>query len=150
MEIFLVLKPLCHFISFIFFKQTCYGKSHWNNQFSCQPDYPSIILATLLYLFKDDQLKKIKNRILKLPSTWIHLPKSNFESQETTVRYRELATLITNPRHNKELTIINFHKASLMAQQWRICLPVQETQVWSLGQEDPLEKEMATHSNILV
>ena len=25
----------------------------------------------------------------------------------------------------------------------------QETQVQSLGQEDPLEKEMATHSNIL-
>ena len=24
-----------------------------------------------------------------------------------------------------------------------------ETQVWSLGQEDPLEKEMATHSSIL-
>ena len=31
----------------------------------------------------------------------------------------------------------------------RICLPMQETQVWSLGQEDPLEKEMATHSSIL-
>ena len=26
---------------------------------------------------------------------------------------------------------------------------MQETQVWSLGQEDPLEKEMATHSSIL-
>ena len=26
---------------------------------------------------------------------------------------------------------------------------MQEVQVWSLGQEDPLEKEMATHSNIL-
>ena len=26
---------------------------------------------------------------------------------------------------------------------------MQDTQVWSLGQEDPLEKEMATHSNIL-
>ena len=26
---------------------------------------------------------------------------------------------------------------------------MQETQVESLGQEDPLEKEMATHSNIL-
>ena len=25
----------------------------------------------------------------------------------------------------------------------------QKTQVWSLGQEDPLEKEMATHSSIL-
>ena len=24
----------------------------------------------------------------------------------------------------------------------------QETQVWSLGQEEPLEKEMATHSSI--
>ena len=26
---------------------------------------------------------------------------------------------------------------------------MQETQVWSLGREDPLEKEMATHSGIL-
>ena len=26
---------------------------------------------------------------------------------------------------------------------------VQETWVWSLGQEDPLEKEIATHSSIL-
>ena len=28
-------------------------------------------------------------------------------------------------------------------------LAVQETQVPSLGQEDPLEKEMATHSSVL-
>ena len=35
--------------------------------------------------------------------------------------------------------------------QWkRICLPMQETQVQPLGQEDPLEKELATHSSILV
>ena len=26
---------------------------------------------------------------------------------------------------------------------------MQETHVWSLGREDPLEKEMATHSSIL-
>ena len=26
---------------------------------------------------------------------------------------------------------------------------MQEIRVWSLGQEDPLEKEMATHSSIL-
>ena len=31
----------------------------------------------------------------------------------------------------------------------KIHLPVQETWVQSLGQEDPLEKEMATHSSIL-
>ena len=29
------------------------------------------------------------------------------------------------------------------------CPPMQETLVWSLGWEDPLEKEMATHSSIL-
>ena len=34
--------------------------------------------------------------------------------------------------------------------QWsRICLPMQKTWVPSLGWEDPLEKEMATHSSIL-
>ena len=27
---------------------------------------------------------------------------------------------------------------------------MQEMQVWSLGREDPLEKELATHSSILV
>ena len=31
----------------------------------------------------------------------------------------------------------------------RIHLPMQETQVWFLGHEDPLKKEMATHSSIL-
>ena len=31
-----------------------------------------------------------------------------------------------------------------------MCLPaMQEIRVWSLGQEHPLEKEMATHSSIL-
>ena len=34
--------------------------------------------------------------------------------------------------------------------QWeRIRLPIQETRVRALGQEDPLEKEMATHPSIL-
>ena len=37
----------------------------------------------------------------------------------------------------------------LVAQRWRICLPMQETWIQSLGQEDLLEKEMATHSSIL-
>ena len=32
---------------------------------------------------------------------------------------------------------------------WRIFLPVQETWVWPLDREDPLEKGMATHSSIL-
>ena len=39
--------------------------------------------------------------------------------------------------------------ASLVAQMANHLPAVQETQVQSLGQEDPLEKEIATHSSIL-
>ena len=47
------------------------------------------------------------------------------------------------------LTLITWC-ASLVAQLVKNLPAVQETQVWSLGQEDPLEKEMAIHSSILV
>ena len=40
-------------------------------------------------------------------------------------------------------------RASLVAQRLKRLTPKQETWVRSLGQEDPLEKEMATHSSIL-
>ena len=40
-------------------------------------------------------------------------------------------------------------RGSLVAQMVKNLPPVQETRVWSQGQEDPLEKTMATHSNIL-
>ena len=36
-----------------------------------------------------------------------------------------------------------------MAQRLKHLPPMRETQVRSLGREDPLEKEMATHSSIL-
>ena len=39
--------------------------------------------------------------------------------------------------------------ASLVAQTVKNLPAVQETQVQSLGQEDPLEKGMATHSSVL-
>ena len=42
-----------------------------------------------------------------------------------------------------------FFWASLVAQSVKNLPAVQETQVRSLGWEDPLEKEMATHSSIL-
>ena len=40
-------------------------------------------------------------------------------------------------------------RASLMAHTLKSLPAVQETQVWSLGQEDPLEKGTAAHSSIL-
>ena len=36
-----------------------------------------------------------------------------------------------------------------MAQRLKCLPPMQETRVQSLGREDPLEKEMVTHSSIL-
>ena len=39
--------------------------------------------------------------------------------------------------------------ASLVAQTLKFLPAMRETQVQSLGWEDPLEKEMATHSSIL-
>ena len=36
-----------------------------------------------------------------------------------------------------------------MAQWYRICLPMQEMQVQSLGCKDALENEMVTHSSII-
>ena len=41
-------------------------------------------------------------------------------------------------------------EAPLVAQMVKNLLAMQETRVQSLGQEDHLEKEMATHSSILV
>ena len=41
------------------------------------------------------------------------------------------------------------YRASLAAQRLKLLPGVRETQVRSLGREDPLEKEMATHSSIL-
>ena len=41
-------------------------------------------------------------------------------------------------------------RPELVAQMVKSLPAMRETQVQSLGQEDPLEKEMATHSSILV
>ena len=45
--------------------------------------------------------------------------------------------------------LFKFNWASLVAQMVKNPPEMQETHVRSLGQEDPLEKEMATHSCIL-
>ena len=50
----------------------------------------------------------------------------------------------------KDTDIIILHQwASLVAQRLKRLPPMWETWVQSLGREDPLEKEMATHSSIL-
>ena len=50
---------------------------------------------------------------------------------------------------NAAVMIARLQRASLVAQRWRIFLPMQEAWVQPLGQEYPLEKKMITHSCIL-
>ena len=47
------------------------------------------------------------------------------------------------------MVLLGFFWASLVAQRLKRLPAMQETWVRSLGQEEPLEKEMATHSSIL-
>ena len=47
------------------------------------------------------------------------------------------------------LTLSSHHRASLVPQLVKNMLAMQETWVWSLSWEDPLEKGTATHSSIL-
>ena len=56
------------------------------------------------------------------------------------------------PLHKDDMQIREvFHilGASLVAQRLKHLLPMQETQIHTLGWEDLLEKEMVTHSSIL-
>ena len=48
-----------------------------------------------------------------------------------------------------EFRLLNEHYSSLVAQTVKHLPAMRETWVQSLGGEDPLEKEMATHSSIL-
>ena len=54
-----------------------------------------------------------------------------------------------NRDHSVVFEIASKYWASLMTQRLKHLPGMQETGVRSLGREDPLEKEMATHSSIL-
>ena len=60
-------------------------------------------------------------------------------------------TCILSPKPPKpsKMMIIEMYWAFLMAQTVKKLSAIQETQVQSLAQEDPLEKQMSTHSSIL-
>ena len=65
----------------------------------------------------------------------------------------EADTLACEPQGSLILVLIlntlSLKKISLLAQRLKRLPPMRETWVRSLGREDPLEKEMATHSSIL-
>ena len=58
-------------------------------------------------------------------------------------------TTLNEQQAEKSTLVLYTCQASLVAQMVKRLPTKRETQVRSLGQEDPLEKEMATHSNSL-
>ena len=77
-----------------------------------------------------------------------YLQRSKILKIETQKQYRARRVI----RHVCKiifLTMSSVKWASLVAQRLKRLLPMRETRVRSLGWEDPLEKEMVTHSGIL-
>ena len=76
---------------------------------------------------------------------WLKNGQSNEQNRKKT-----LETYITIVRDILDW-IANYLEiwASLVAQRLKRLPPMRETRVRSLGREDPLEKEMATHSGTL-
>ena len=78
-------------------------------------------------------------------SDWIELNLSSAsELLDDQVHYQWAILL-----WKKIFVAVSLNSASLVAQMVKNLPAMQETQVWSLGQENPQEKGMATHSSIL-
>ena len=65
----------------------------------------------------------------------------NAELDEAQLEYRLLGEI--------SITSVMQMTDSLVAQTVKRLPAMRDTWVWSLGREDPLEKEMATHSTVL-
>ena len=61
----------------------------------------------------------------------------------------ESRTVLMESNRDVVTALVEYTRASLVAQRVKRLPAMQETWVRSLGQEDPLEKEMATHSSTL-
>ena len=74
------------------------------------------------------------------------------ESRMSTMKTRGKLSTVRFSVSNRQFFLLEVsftYRASEVAQAVKSLPAVRKTQVWSLGQEDPLEKEMATHSSIL-
>ena len=60
-----------------------------------------------------------------------------------------MTLLVYGKRQQKHLLLFDYLREARVAQTVKKPPAMQETWVQSLGREDPLEKEMATHSSIL-
>ena len=102
-----------------------------------------VTLCVHVYLWNETPEHEDFNLLKILLSSTLGLPQNKYWNQEGPHG---------PPGHGRSpfcLVSVKFPGVSLVVQWQRILLPMQRTQVPSLGQEGPLEKEMTTHSSIL-
>ena len=98
----------------------------------------------LLRMFQiSDQLQKERQPSLPQPATTLSILLLLYFTSYLSQEQHFNMSLAFNLLHSKS------HQASLVAQGLKCLPPMWQTQVRSPGQEDPLEKEMVTHSSIL-
>ena len=92
----------------------------------------------------------VMRSIIRVTSTQSDVGRNSWYAEElqSCCQIRERCELLILTASSFHLPILPFG-ASLVAQMVKGLPAMQETQVRSLGQENPLEKEMATHSSIL-
>ena len=119
-----------------------------NKDFRCMPQMQFRLWKNLIYLRK---IKKQKNKSIKNVSVdgflyyYQWLEQKEIEAMLDSHRKGHL-----NPQFINSWEVLETGKrASLVAQRLKHLPPMWETWVWSLGREDPLEKEMVTHFTIL-
>ena len=81
-------------------------------------------------------------------SHWISFPGASGLLSEVVLGYSVIYR-IRSPSWSRHWCWLHILRASLVAQRLKHLPAMQETWVWFLGWEDPLEKEMATQSSIL-
>ena len=136
-----------------FFKSLWFdGLSQWTNQVlltrkaSTFVPYSTTAFATHFYMWGNNEKKMFLGwrKYVKVHlGSWLGLliPKIDFGLCQN----HRWPTLISHLYFPK----LYIYKASLVAPMVKKLPAMQETWVWSLGWEDPLEEGMATHSNIL-
>ena len=117
----------------------------------------SKVILVILYMFPLFNVIVIKKSIWVRDEGWDGKINHNFKLFKCTklkekifysnIFVYHLPSLIS--LHILHILSFSWGFASLVAWSVKNLLAVQETQVWSLGQENPLEKEMATYSSIL-
>ena len=97
-------------------------------------------------LLASEWMNPLVNRFYKnIIIRWKQLKNVSYEEKAEFTKVPLISVLLTI---NKQWYLLSVH-ISLVAQIVKHLSAMQETWVWSLGPEDPLEKEMATHSSIL-